>query len=97
MIMTHLLTPAEFAGWRIKLAKLNARAELRGFTGRLELTGRQVVVVTTRPPLPLAACRSTASHGGGLGDGGADVLRGLAVGAALDALPAAAGGAIGWV
>lgn len=44
---TVRLTPAEFVATKAKLAKLNARAEKRGFTGRFEITGERVEITRT--------------------------------------------------
>lgn len=41
---TWTLTPAEFAATRERVAKINARAAKRGFTGRFDLTGERKVV-----------------------------------------------------
>lgn len=49
--MTNLL-PAEYLATVEKIAKINARARKRGFTGRLEVTGERTVHVNTGDPLP---------------------------------------------
>lgn len=40
--MTWKLTPGEYAATKEKIEKINARAEKRGFTGRIELTAERV-------------------------------------------------------
>lgn len=49
--MTNL-RPAEYQATIAKIAKINARARKRGFTGRLEVTGERVVERNVGNPLP---------------------------------------------
>lgn len=43
------LTPYEFEASQAKIAKINARARKRGFTGRYELTGKLIRVTNAKP------------------------------------------------
>lgn len=46
------LFPSEYAATRAKAAKVNERAQRRGFTGRVDVTGDRVVVTNSGNPAP---------------------------------------------